>query len=198
MTAPRDATAAPMTRLLRLAGLIDGLSRRVGGGVSWLALALVLVGAGNAVARYLGRFAGISLASNGLLEAQWYLFSLLFLLPAAWALEQDTHVRVDVVYDRLPPRGRAAVDLAGHLLMLLPFTAGLLWLSWPTVLASWTVREGSPDPGGLPRYPLKAVLLVALVLVLAQGVSQVIQDVARLRGILPPRQRHSRQGAEHL
>lgn len=181
-----------MRRLLRFAALVDALSHRVGGAVSWLALAMVLIGAANALLRYLGRAAGLSLASNAYLELQWYLFSLLFLLPAAWALEQDSHVRVDVVYSRLPQRVRLAIDLAGHVLLLLPFVGALLWLSWPSVAESWRVREGSPDPGGLARYPLKAMLLVALALVMLQGVALLIQDVARLRGLLPPRERRQR------
>lgn len=179
-----------MGRLLRLAAAIDAGSRRLGGAVSWLALAMVVVGAANALLRWVGRWAGAPLASNAYLELQWYLFSLLFLLPAAWALGEDAHVRVDVLYSRLPARARAAADLAGHLLLLAPFTLAVLWLSWPSVRASWAVREGSPDPGGLPRYPLKAMVLLALAMVLVQGLALVIQDVARLRGLLPPRRRH--------
>jgi TRAP-type mannitol/chloroaromatic compound transport system permease small subunit len=189
---PQPTPGAPMARLLALARAIDRLSRRVGGATSWLALAMVVVGAANAVLRYAGRLGGVSLVSNAYLELQWYMFSLLFLLPAAWALESDGHVRVDVFYSRLPPRGQAGLDLVGHLLLLFPFTAALLWLSWPSVWASWAVREGSADPGGLPRYPLKMMVLVALALVLLQGVSLLIQDLARLRGILPPRQRAQR------
>ena len=178
-----------MHRLLRFAATVDAVSRRVGGAVSWLALVMVAIATVNAVLRYVGRFAGVSLASNAYLEAQWYLFSLLFLLPAAWALVQGSHVRVDVLYSRLPLRAQQWIDVVGHLVLLLPFVTVLLWLSWPSVAASWAVREGSPDPGGLPRYPLKAMLLVALVMVLVQGVALLIQDVARLRGLLPPRRR---------
>jgi TRAP-type mannitol/chloroaromatic compound transport system permease small subunit len=174
-----------MHTLLRLAAAVDALSRRIGGAASWLALVMTLVGAGNALARHLGRLVGAQLTSNAFIELQWYLFSMSFLLPAAWALEQDRHVRVDVFHSRLPPRARVALDVVGHLLLLLPFVLAMLWLSWPSVAASWAIREGSPDPGGLPRWPLKALLLVALLLVLAQGLSQLVKDVARLRGALP-------------
>jgi TRAP-type mannitol/chloroaromatic compound transport system permease small subunit len=172
--------------LLRLSRRIDRLNDAVGSGVSWLALVMVLLGAFNAVARYLGRFVGTDLSSNAYLEGQWYLFSLLFLLGAAWTLRQDRHVRVDVLYGRLSPRARTWIDLVGSLLFLLPFCAFALWVSWPSVRNSIATWEVSPDPGGLPRWPLKAVVLVAFGLLALQGVSEAIKRLAVLRGRVPP------------
>ena len=71
--------------------------------------------------------------------------------------------------------------MVGSVLMLLPFSVFVLWVSWPSIRASWAVREASPDPGGLPRYPLKAVIIVAFVLLIAQGVSELIKDIGILR-----------------
>jgi len=170
---------------LTLVHRIDGLSERLGRAVSWLALAMVLVGAYNAIVRYLGRFAGWNLSSNAYIEAQWYMFSALFLLGASYTLKQDRHVRVDVLYARLSPRGRARLDLAGALVFLIPFCLFCLWVSWPSVRNSWEVLELSPDPGGLPRYPIKTLILVSWGLVLLQGVAEVLRNVARLRGHLP-------------
>jgi TRAP-type mannitol/chloroaromatic compound transport system permease small subunit len=174
--------------LLRVAAAIDRVNGWIGAGASWLVLAMVLIGAGNALARYLGRFAERNLSSNVWLELQWYLFSVLFLLAASWALREDAHVRVDVLYGRLPARARAWIDLVGGALLLLPFCLFVLWVSWPSVRSSWLVREGSPDPGGLPRYPLKAMILVAFALLLLQGVAEVVKSIARLRGDLPAEQ----------
>lgn len=167
---------------LRLARAIDGLNERIGRGVGWLALVMVLIGAYNAVVRYLGRFFGWNLSSNAYIELQWYLFSLLFLLAAAYTLKRGAHVRVDVLYGRLSPRGKAWIDLAGTILFLLPFSAFCLWVTWPSVHNSWVVREVSPDPGGLVRYPIKAAILLAFVLILLQGVAEVVKLVAFLRG----------------
>ena len=89
-------------------------------------------------------------------------------------------VLVGLVYGRLSERGRAWIDLIGTLVLLLPFAAFTLWLSWPAVRNSWAVREVSPDPGGLPRYPIKAVILVAFGLLILQGVSEVIRRAAFL------------------
>ena len=142
---------------------------------------MVLIGAYNAIARYLGRFIGVNLSSNLYLELQWYLFSLIFLLGAGYALKENAHVRVDVLYGRFEARARAWINVVGSVLMLIPFSIFVLWVSWPSIRNSWAVREMSPDPGGLPRYPLKAVIIVAFVLLLAQGVSELVKDLAILR-----------------
>lgn len=164
--------------------LIDGFNRRLGSLVAWLTLVMVLIGSFNALARYLGRYVGASLSSNAWLELQWYLFSLVFLLGAAHTLERGAHVRVDVLYGRLSNKARAWIDLFGSLIFLVPFTVFGLWVSWPAVRNSWAIRELSPDPGGLPRWPIKAVILVAFALLMLQGFSEAIKAAARLRS--PP------------
>ncbi len=171
-----------MTALLKLSALIDRASAALGRWVSWLSLLMVLVGAGNAVLRYLGRFVGANLSSNASLELQWYLFSALFLLAAGDALRQDRHVRVDVLYGRLPGRAKAVIDLLGTVLFLLPFCGFALWVCWPSVEASWVVWEQSPDPGGLPRYPIKTLIIVSFWLLIFQGVSELIKTIAVLTG----------------
>ena len=172
-----------MQRWLRLAHGIDRFSERTGRLLYWLSLAMVVIGAFNAVARYLDRYTGLGLSSNMYIELQWYLFSLLFLLGAAYTLKHNAHVRVDVLYSRLSSKGKAWVDLGGTVLFLMPFCVLMLWVSWPMVANSWAVREVSPDPGGLPRYPIKAVIPLAFVLLMIQGLSMLIKQVAILRGI---------------
>ncbi|MDT8340054.1 MAG: TRAP transporter small permease subunit [Longimicrobiales bacterium] len=171
-----------MRTLRRLAGAVERLNQGLGGVLRWLALLMVLMGAYNALARYLTRYAGVSLSSNALNEAQWYLFSLIFLLGAAYGLKVDAHVRVDVVYGRLSERARGWIDLLGTVLFLIPFTVVMLWVSYPTVRNSWGVREVSPDPGGLPRYPIKAVILVSFALLLLQGIAQAVRALDRIAG----------------
>lgn len=146
---------------------------------------MILVGAFNALARYATRITGLSLASNAYIDLQWYLFSLVFLLGAGYGLQCDAHVRVDVLFQKLSPKGRAWIDLLGTLLFLGPFCGVMLWVSWPAVRASWAVREASPDPGGLPRYPIKAMILVAFVLLLLQGASHAVRQISILRSDAP-------------
>ncbi len=167
---------------LRLAAWIERANENVGRFTAWLVLVMTLVGAYNAVVRYLGRHLGANLSSNAYIELQWYLYSLIFLLGAAYTLKHNAHVRVDVFYGRVTQRMRAWINLLGTALFLLPFSVLTLWLSWPSVRNSWIVREGSPDPGGLPRYPIKSVILVAFVLLVLQGIAEIIRNVAILRG----------------
>ena len=169
--------------LARFVAWIDRFNSRLGVAVSWLTLAMVAVGAYNAVVRYLGRFTGWNLSSNAYLELQWYMFSLVFLLGASYALLTGAHVRVDVIYSRLPERWRRRIDLWGSLLFLVPFAVFGLVMSWPAVRNSWAVLEVSSDPGGLPRYPIKTVLLVAFTLLALQGLAEAARNWLRLRAL---------------
>lgn len=174
-----------MPALLRLTRWIDRLNEGVGRLAGWVTLAMVLVGAYNAVARYAGRWAGTRLTSNALIELQWYGFALVFLLGAGWALRHGAHVRVDVLYGRLSARAQTWTDLLGGVLLLVPFVALVLWVSWAPVAQSWALGEVSPDPGGLPRWPIKAVVLAGFALLLLQGLAEIARAAARLVGALP-------------
>ncbi len=175
-----------MRSLLRISAVIDRLNDRIGSAIQWLALVIVLIGALNALARYTGRYTGVSLSSNAYLDLQWYLFSLIFLMGAAYGLNHDYHVRVDVLYSRLEPRTRAWIDLVGSALFLVPFAFVMLWVSWGPVANSWSILEASPDPGGLPRYPIKTVILVSFFLLLLQALSEIVKNAAILAGSDPP------------
>lgn len=174
-----------MGPLLTLARGIDRLNDAVYAAIRWLTLAMIVVGALNALARYLTRYTGVALSSNAWFDLQWYMFSIIFLLGAAYGLNHDVHVRVDVMYSRATPRLRAWIDIAGTVLFIMPFCVMMLVTSWPAVRNSWMVREGSPDPGGLARYPVKTLLLVCFTLLLLQALSQVIKRGAQLAGALP-------------
>jgi TRAP-type mannitol/chloroaromatic compound transport system permease small subunit len=167
-----------MKRWLRAAGAIDRFHLRLADAVAWLTVAMLAIAAANALFRYVGRATGIHLSSNLWIELQWYLFAAIFLLGSAGALARDVHVRVDAFYARLPARARAGVDLAGHVLLLVPFCAVAIWTSFPAVRASWAVLEVSPDPGGLPRYPVKTLIPIAFALLLAQGLALAIRRAA--------------------
>jgi len=174
-----------MLQLLRFADAIDRFQDRVGHVLYWLTLAMVVIGGYNAVVRYLDKYTGMTLSSNTYLELQWYLFAILFLVGAAYTLRHDAHVRVDILYTQLGPKGKAWINLLGTVLFLFPFCVLMLWVSWPAVMNSWEVMEMSPDPGGLPRYPIKTVIPVAFLLVMVQGVSMTIRAVAVLRDADP-------------
>jgi TRAP-type mannitol/chloroaromatic compound transport system permease small subunit len=171
----------PDTPLLRVARGIDRVTGAIGRAVAWLVLLMVLIGAFNAIARYLGRYIGVNLSSNAYLELQWYLFSIIFLLGAAYTLRQDAHVRVDVFFGRVSARARSIINIVGTMVFLVPFSVFIIWVSSPVIRNSWRIRESSPDPGGLPRYPLKAMILICFALLLLQAVSELIKEGHALR-----------------
>jgi TRAP-type mannitol/chloroaromatic compound transport system permease small subunit len=187
-----------MRILRRFAGLIDRLNDAIGRVIRWLTIVMVLVGAASAVLRYFARSQRWALNLTPATEAQWYLFSIIFLMGAAYALNHDVHVRVDVMYERLSAKGRAWIDLLGTVLFLIPFSVLMLYVSFPVVRASWSVREVSPDPGGLPRYPIKALILVSFALLALQALSQIVKQVDVLRGVAPELDHHEGEPEAHL
>ena len=161
--------------------LFDRIAQFLGRVVSWMLLVMTFLGAGNALLRYLGKFAGRNLTSNALLEGQWYIFSLIFLLGAAAALRKDSHVRVDIFYQRLSKKTRARVDLLGLALLFVPMMIFSIWSSWDFVFESWRIREISPDAGGLPRYPVKTLLIMAFITLFFQGISEIVHRISILK-----------------
>lgn len=172
-----------MQAALRVSRAIDTASRFLAHAVAWLTLGMVLVGAFNAVARYLGTYIGVALSSNAYIELQWYLFSLVFLLGAPYTLRSGGHVRVDVLYGGHRRIARAWIDLCGAVLFLIPFCLVAIYHSWDYAATSLSERENSPDPGGLLRYPIKLVIPAAFAIVAVQGLSEAIKQVGILRGL---------------
>ncbi|MEL7225141.1 MAG: TRAP transporter small permease subunit [Cyanobacteria bacterium J06576_12] len=174
-----------MRSLLPIAYKIDRFTHAIGKFAYWLVLLMIGVGVWNVLGRYIGNAIGQNLSSNALIETQWYLFDLVFLLGAAYTLQHNDHVRVDVFYARFSRKGKAIADLIGTLFFLLPFSTLVIWFSWRAVFRSWAVRETSPDPGGLIRYPIKTMILVSFALLILQGISDAIKNWAIIQGLLP-------------
>lgn len=166
-----------MRALLGLASAIDALNQRVGRASLWLVLAAVLISAGNALLRY-----GFNSSSNAWLEIQWYLFALIFLLGAGYTLKHNGHVRIDILYGRLSPRGQAWVDLLGGLLFLLPLAGLMAGLGWGGFVESYARGEMSPDAGGLARWPARLAIPAGFALLFLQGVSECIKRLAFITG----------------
>ncbi|WP_462319916.1 TRAP transporter small permease subunit [Halochromatium sp.] len=165
--------------LLRSLERLEWINRAVGLLVAWLALAMVLVTFVVVVLRYVFDSGSIALQ-----ESVTYMYALLFMLGAAFTLQQDGHVRVDILYQRFSPRARAWVDLLGTLFLLVPVSVFLLVSSWGYVADSWAVREGSREAGGLPGvWLLKTLLLVMPVLMLVQGLIWMLRNGLFLAGV---------------
>jgi len=179
-----------MKALLRFAHWIDGLTERVGGLANWIVIIVVVVGFYNVVARYLGRFVGVRLSSNVFIELQWYLFSLIFFFGFAYILKHGVNVRVDFLYSNWSDKQKAWVDFLGTLLFLIPLCLIGIYVTYNPVMTSWGrlpngnwgTWEVSPDPEGLPRAPIKTMIIVAFALLLLQSVAQAIKHWAVIQG----------------
>lgn len=169
--------------------LIDRVSEGLGLLSAYLVIITVTIGFLNVVLRYLGRFVEVRLTSNLFIELQWYLYSLIFLFAFPYILKNNINVRVDFWYAEQSNKRKATIDLIGHLVGLIPFCIIALWVTLNPVLFSWGLRpngtwgtwELSPDPSGLPRAPIKSMIIIAFLFLLLQAIVEVIRVVAILR-----------------
>ncbi|MEM6840734.1 MAG: TRAP transporter small permease subunit [Bacteroidota bacterium] len=162
--------------LITVSQIIERLNEAVGRGVAWLTTGLMLVIVYDVAARYL-----FNTSSAGIVELEWHLFSVIFLLGAAYALKHDRHVRVDVFYQNFSAKRQAWVNLIGTVLFLIPFCVVAAVASWEFTVNSWAIQEGSPDPGGLPaRYVVKAAIPLGFILLLLQAISLLINSLLTL------------------
>lgn len=169
-----------MNVFLRISGLIDGLSTRIGKAIIWLILASVLLSTGNALARKI-----FSVGSNAFTEMQWYLYGAVFLLGAGYAFLKNAHVRIDFVSSHLTPKARSVIDILGILFILAPLCLFIVDLSWPLFMNAFLSKEMSSNPGGLIRWPVYLLLPVGMTLLLLQSISELIKRVAFLKGMIP-------------
>jgi len=148
-----------------------------GKSVAWLTVVMVLLTFTIVVLRY-----GFNLGWIWLQESLTYLHVAVFTVVAAWTLQQDGHVRVDIFYAEMPKKKRALVDLLGSLVFLIPFCVFILVIAWPYVTNSWKLLEGSREAGGLPLvFLLKSLMMVLPALLLGQAFINVTDAWKTLR-----------------
>jgi TRAP-type mannitol/chloroaromatic compound transport system permease small subunit len=164
------------------ARLISWLGRTI----SWLTLVMTLLTFSVVILRY-----GFNLGWIWLQESVTYLHGTIFMVAAAWTFQADDHVRVDIFYRDRSPRYRNMVNLAGTVLLLVPFSLFLLIIAWDYVAVSWASQEGSREAGGLPLvWLLKSLILVLPLLLLLQSWSTAAGCIRALRGRLPDSPAH--------
>jgi TRAP-type mannitol/chloroaromatic compound transport system permease small subunit len=188
-----------MSALLTLSGWIDNVSRFFGRIASWCILIVSLLAAADAIMSYaltrLDQFdvwlrqygVGIGFLidwyrshANSVADSLLLLFAMMVMLGAPWTLKVNEHVRVDLVYSALSPRGKVWLDIFGGLFFLLPMCLIMIAFTWPWFLDSWRSGEMGASAGGLPRWPLKLMLPLGFFLLALQGVSELIKCWAAL------------------
>lgn len=166
-----------MQALLKFSRAVDWLNAQVGKYVIWLIFAATLISALNAVVRK-----AFNYSSNGFLEVQWYLFAWSFLLAAGYTLLHREHVRIDVINSRLSKRTQVWIDIIGFAFFLTPLCLVVLYLGAPMVIEKFQSGEMSGNPGGLIRWPVWLALPLGFMLLLLQGLSELVKRIAYLRG----------------
>ncbi len=163
--------------------MIDRVVDAIGRGVAWLNLGMVGVTCVVVVLRYAFDTGAIFLQ-----ESVVYMHGAAFLCGLAYALQHDAHVRVDLLYSRMPEMRKATVNLVGHVLLLMPLCATIVIVSWPYAAESWAVLEGSPEVAGIPAvFLLKTLIPVSAALLLLQAGSLALREAlvlgkAKVRG----------------
>jgi TRAP-type mannitol/chloroaromatic compound transport system permease small subunit len=169
----REQANAPVARF----GMLRRFIELSGQTVAWLTLVMVLLTFAIVILRY-----GFNLGWIWLQESLTYLHVAVFTVVAAWTLQQDGHVRVDIFYAGMSDQKRAQVDMAGTLLFLVPLCVFILVIAWPYVANSWKLLETSREAGGLPLvFLLKSLMMVMPVLLLVQAFINITDAWARLR-----------------
>lgn len=112
-----------------------------------------------------------------IMELEWHLFSILFLLGAAFTFQIDRHVRVDLFYSQMSKSERARINLFGNLLFLLPWCLFIIKYAFAYAWSSYEIGESSPDPGGLPyRFIIKFCIVIGFILLALQAISNCLES----------------------
>ena len=162
--------------LSQVVSALDALSEWTGRLISWLTLTMVVVTFTIVVMRYLFNIGNVALQ-----ESVVYMHSFVFLIGAAYTLKHDGHVRVDIFYRPMSERGKAWINIIGTLFLLFPVCGFILFISWDYVAESWRLMEGSQEAGGLDfRYILKSALVVMPILMILQGIGELLRCILTL------------------
>ena len=165
--------------LLRLEKIFDRYSDVMGWTAGILNLLMLLNVFYDSIMRYFFNSGSIALQ-----ETEWHLFAMVFLFGIAYALKEDGHVRVDVLYDRFSPRWKAIVNIGGTALLLLPLSVLVVEGSVWYVHEAFSSGEVSGDPGGLPyRWLIKLVIPASFVFLIVSATGFVIHNINILLGI---------------
>ena len=161
----------------RLIESVDQVSYWSGKAAAWLIVALTFVVSIEVFKRYI-----LNAPTAWIFDFNSMLYGSLFMLCGAYALALGGHVRADFVYIYLKPRGQASMDLILYLLFFIPGILGLIYAGYDFAAISWRIGEHSTVTAeGPPVYHFKSIIPVAGVLVMLQGLAEIVRCVECLR-----------------
>jgi TRAP-type mannitol/chloroaromatic compound transport system permease small subunit len=154
----------------------DRISMAVGKAFAWLIVVLMLL----VVAEVFKRYA-LNAPTAWVFDASNMIYGTLFMMGGAYTLCQDGHVRGDFFYGSAKPRTQATLDLVLYLLFFIPGVIALTWAGWTYAADSWAIREQTFNADPLPLYPFKSVIPLAGLIVLMQGLAEILRCIVCIR-----------------
>ena len=180
-----------MTRFLFF---IDSLSTWVGKAFAWLILVLTFGISYEVFVRY-----ALRAPTSWAFDFSYINYGALFLMAGAYTLSRNGHVRADVLYRFWKPRTQASMDLVLYVIFFLPAVAAFIYSGWNYAAFSVRFREVSIfSPAGVPVFPLKALIPVTGVLLLLQGIAEIIRCIICIRQGFWPRRMHDVEETESI
>jgi TRAP-type mannitol/chloroaromatic compound transport system permease small subunit len=162
----------------------DHISTWAGKAVAWLIMVLMAAVCIEVFKRYI-----LNAPTAWIFDLTNMLYGTLFMMAGAYTLAQDAHVRGDFLYGSMRPRTQASLDLVLYILFFLPGMMALIYAGYDYAAISWRIDEHSNvSSNGPPVYPFKTIIPIAGVLVLIQGIAEIVRCVVCLRtGVWPER-----------
>jgi len=167
------------SRLVKISYYIDNINRYFASISAFLVLFLAVLVFYDAFMRYLFHQGSIALQ-----ELEWHLFDLSFLLAIGYTLKHDKHVRVDIFFDKFSDKTKEYINILDNLFLIIPFSLLLVYYGYDFSMQSFMQHEASSDPGGLCcRYIIKSTIVLSAILLLLQGVSEIIKSYAKIKNL---------------
>lgn len=177
--------------LYRLRVAIEAVTSATGRVSLILVWVVFLLGLFNVISRYVARFIQRDIIVGEVFDLQWMLFGALFLLGLNHGVREGVNPRIDFWWADFSNKRKAVIDLVFHVFLLLPFLVVAMRILWSYSLSGmgrsfdgswstwkvWEIWEQSTDAGGLPRGPVKLMMLLGFFLMATQVVAEIIKQI---------------------
>ena len=153
--------------------LIDKLTDNIASGLLYILIALILLVFSTVFFRYVFNMSYIIIQ-----EIIMYLHALIFMFGISYALKENSHVKIDVLYNTLNKKAQRVISIAGLVSFILPTALFIIYISIDMVTQSWMMLEGSSEAGGLNLvFILKSLIPISGILIFLQGISELIKHI---------------------
>jgi TRAP-type mannitol/chloroaromatic compound transport system permease small subunit len=167
----------PSPTLIKVVNAIDRFTDAAGTWVAWLNLPLVLAVAYEVIARYV-----FNSPTIWAFDVTYMLYGAIFMLGAAYALHKGAHIRTDFFFEKWSTKTKGTIDSVAYLVFFFPSLIVFFFVSWSEGWYSFQISETSEQTPWRPiLWPFKMVVPLAVLLLLIQGVSELIKSLYSAR-----------------